>query len=319
MIVVDLDVGTVARTRLAVSPLAEAAAWLRLAVGGRQHPIFGDAGAAARAALSDPDVALLAHVVPPGGRGYLPDLLTPKPVASKRVLDTQLEHVRETSLVDTHEQLCTLRFGVCAMPRPVRRSVDDGSFAARAASGLQRFWKAAISDGWASLLKAMQADIAEKADAMARAGVGSVLGSLHPSIGWDGAQLAIQLPPYDGRTRFADAELVLAPSVLGWPGVSPQLCNPDDAVLSYPVRAPGQATQGAGRGALASLIGATRSRLLRDLVEPRSTTALSQRHGLAPATVSYHLGVLHRSGLVVRSRERHTVLYRRSPQADALL
>ena len=319
MIVVDLDVGTISRTRLAVSPLAEATAWLRLAVGGRRHPVFGDAGAAARDALGDPDVALLAQVVPAGGTGYLPDLLTPKPALSKRVLDTQLQHVREASTDDTYEQVCKLRFGACAMPRPVRRSVDDGSFAARAANGLQRFWRAAIADGWGSLLQTLQADIAEKADSMARTGVGGVLGSLHPSVGWDGAMLAIHLPPYDERTSFVDAELVLAPSVLGWPGVSPQLCNPAQAVLRYPVRAAGTASRLDRPGALAALVGTTRSALLRDLEVSRSTAALSERHRLAPATISYHLGVLHRAGLVLRSRDRHTVLYRRSPQADALL
>jgi DNA-binding transcriptional ArsR family regulator len=319
MIVVDLDASTVARTRLAVSPLAEAAAWLRLAVGGRRHPVFGEAGAAARSALTDPDVALVAHVMPPGGRGYLPDLLTPKPVAGGRVLDTQLEHVRETSPLDTHEQLCRLRFGATEMPRPVRRSVDDGSFTARAASGLRRFWRAAIADGWPSLLQTLQADIAEKADALARAGVGSVLGSLHPAVGWDGAALAIQMPPYDERARYVDTELVLAPSVLGWPGVAPQLCNPAQAVLSYPVRAAGAGPSVERPAALAALVGSTRSALLRDLAVPRSTTALSARHRLAPATVSYHLGVLHRAGLVVRQREQHTVLYRRTPQAEGLV
>jgi DNA-binding transcriptional ArsR family regulator len=35
--------------------------------------------------------------------------------------------------------------------------------------------------------------------------------------------------------------------------------------------------------------------------------------------VSYHLGVLHDAGLVMRSRHRRLVLYRRSEQAAGLL
>src|SRR5262249_35777124 len=130
---------------------------------------------------------------------------------------------------------------------------------------------------------------------------------------------AIQLPPYDERTRFVDAELVLAPSVLGWPGVSPQVCNPAQAVLRYPVRAAGAGASVERPAALAALGGRTPSALLRGLAVPPSTTALGERHRLAPATVSYHLGVLHRAGLVVRQRVRHAVLYRRTPQADGLL
>jgi DNA-binding transcriptional ArsR family regulator len=36
-------------------------------------------------------------------------------------------------------------------------------------------------------------------------------------------------------------------------------------------------------------------------------------------TVSHHLGVLHDAGLVMRSRHRRLVLYRRSEQATRLL
>jgi hypothetical protein len=55
---------------------------------------------------------------------------------------------------------------------------------------------------------------------------------------------------------------------------------------------------------------------------PAAPTIAARRpndHRLAPATVSYHLGVLHDAGLVMRSRHRRLVLYRRSEQAASLL
>src|SRR5215510_1955060 len=38
-----------------------------------------------------------------------------------------------------------------------------------------------------------------------------------------------------------------------------------------------------------------------------------RRHSLAPATISYHLSVMFRAGLLVRSRDGQYVRYRRSP------
>jgi DNA-binding transcriptional ArsR family regulator len=39
---------------------------------------------------------------------------------------------------------------------------------------------------------------------------------------------------------------------------------------------------------------------------------------LAPATVSYHLSVLHGSGLVAKSRDSRSVLYRRTEVGDRM-
>jgi DNA-binding transcriptional ArsR family regulator len=71
--------------------------------------------------------------------------------------------------------------------------------------------------------------------------------------------------------------------------------------------------------ALAALIGQTRARLLIALADPRSTTALAQRLAITPGAVSQQLTILLDSGLVARSRTGRTVLYRRTPTADALL
>ena len=68
-----------------------------------------------------------------------------------------------------------------------------------------------------------------------------------------------------------------------------------------------------------SLVGASRAGLLRDLLLPRATTELSSRHRLSAATVSYHLGVLLRAGLVTRRREGHFVRYRCSEEGLVLL
>ncbi|MFJ3789407.1 ArsR/SmtB family transcription factor [Kitasatospora sp. NPDC090091] len=71
--------------------------------------------------------------------------------------------------------------------------------------------------------------------------------------------------------------------------------------------------------ALADLLGRTRARILTLLAEPASTTELAHRLDVTPGTVSQHLGVLHRAGLVTRARHGHLVLYLRSRLGDQLL
>ncbi|MGV4983244.1 ArsR/SmtB family transcription factor [Streptomyces sp. NRAIS4] len=61
-------------------------------------------------------------------------------------------------------------------------------------------------------------------------------------------------------------------------------------------------------GDTAALLGVTRARLLSGLQIPRSTAELSERHFLAASTISYHLSILHRSGLVTRTRAQHRIV-----------
>lgn len=315
MIVVHLDTASLARVRLAVSPASEALRWLWLTAIGRAHPILGDPGAAARFALRDPDVALIAEMLPTGGSGYVLDMLTPKPVAgpAMRIWRTQLDMISQVTPEVILEQLRE-----CARVTPNARAVAEaGRFAGRAATGLAKFWTQTVADAWPGLHARMDADLAARAKVMATNGVGAVLGSLHPSVRWTGTSLELN-KPYVEELQFTDDELVLSPSVLNWPRVRVQLPHTGDAVLFYPARGLGDRPEFQGADPLAKLVGSTRATLLHDLDVPRSTADLSARHRLAPATVSYHLGVLHGSGLVARLRERRRVLYRRTERGDAL-
>ncbi|MER5332880.1 DUF5937 family protein [Micromonospora sp. NPDC002717] len=172
-----------------------------------------------------------------------------------------------------------------------------------------------MADQWPALRAMLEAELALRATTMATTGVGSVLNSLHPRVAWTGRALPVD-SSYRITTTLAEAELVLAPSVLAWPHVSTQMCDAGNAVLVYPLAA-GRADQ--RRGGLGELVGASRAAILADLNVPRSTRQLSERHRLAPATVSYHLGVLLRSGLVLRRRDRHSVLYRRTAGGEELV
>ncbi|MGW2811221.1 ArsR/SmtB family transcription factor [Streptomyces sp. NPDC001450] len=89
-------------------------------------------------------------------------------------------------------------------------------------------------------------------------------------------------------------------------------------MLVYPA-CPGPGAEPATTSPAGALLGVTRAKLLSDLEIPRTTTELCERHFLAASSVSYHLGILHRSGLVTRTRVRHRVLYQQTLRASGLL
>jgi DNA-binding transcriptional ArsR family regulator len=70
---------------------------------------------------------------------------------------------------------------------------------------------------------------------------------------------------------------------------------------------------------LEALLGASRAALLRDLVRPHTTSDLATRHGLALGTVSGHLSILARAGLVSPHRRGRRVFYLRTPLGSLLV
>ncbi|GLZ43223.1 helix-turn-helix domain-containing protein [Actinokineospora sp. NBRC 105648] len=312
MITIGLDAAALSRVRLAVSPALEALSWLRLAAAGGRHPIFGDPGPSARFALRDPEVRMVAAAVPAGLVGYLPDLLTPSPPVGppERSWRQQLERIAATSAEETARQFARIE----GLDPAVHAAVHSGTFARRAAGALSRFWTAAMADSWSGLRARLDTDLTERAQLMATRGIGALLSTVDPRVGWSGSAIDIA-KPYEYPTSLN--QLVLTPSALSWPLLLLQLSNPDDAVLHYPASGLGVAER-ADEDSVARLMGVTRALLLRDLDVPRTTTDLSKRNHLSPATVSYHLSVLHGSGLVAKTREKRSVLYWRTEQGETL-
>lgn len=319
MIVIEIGNAGLGRLRLSPSPAFELVRWLQLTAHGRRHPAYGDPGAAARSSLLDRDVALTAAVLP--ANCYVPDLLTPKPaVEASNALRDQLDIVAETPDDVVVEQLhAHRRFG--SLPAEVLAAAEAGEFARRAARGMWKFWQATLDDGWTRLRTALLKDIEARGRAMTSSGIGSVLDRLHPTLRWNGLRLEVS-KPYDEQTALGLNDLVLAPTALDYPKLSVQLGDPADAVVYYPADrigvTPGPSTLGSSP-ATDELIGSSRSRVLGHLAEPHSTTDLSERTGLSPATISHHLSVLMRSGLLDRQRAGRTVLYKRNDRADTLV
>ncbi|HEY0700384.1 MAG TPA: DUF5937 family protein [Micromonospora sp.] len=321
MLSVHLDGPTLAQVRLAASPASEAVAWLRLTVHGRRHAIYGDPGPVARLALRDPDVALVAKVLPPGSNGdYTLNLLTPKPWIGHAadVFDRQLQAMAETPTDTVTQQLCAGRFALGGMPVEVRAAMENGTFVRRATDGLLRFWRAVFAELWPAVRTTLETDLAGRATTIRTAGIGRMLATLHRDVAWTGSHLLIGSSAYQETVDLNGEELVLCPTIVGWPGVAVQCCDPSDATLVYPANGLVAARHASTNG-LPKLVGSSRAAILHDLGVARSTHELSTRRKLSPATVSYHLGVLLRCGLVSRRRDRRVVLYHRTEQGDAVL
>lgn len=313
---VQLDAVTMSRVRWAPSPAYEAVGWLTLTAAGRRHPQLGDPGAAARYALRDPRVAVTAALMAGALHGrYMPDFVTPKPPPDPGSrhgsnLQAQLDLIRATPIEKVETQLALLGTG----PGEGTRFAPHG-LAAVVTEGLATFWRLALADRWPSIQQRLQRAQDQQLLTVGDGGVGEVLSHLHPAVRWQQGWLEID-KAYSEDVALHDTELVLVPTVMSWPRLAVQVCDPTDAMIAFPVDP--TATRASPPHPHA-LLGRGRTRVLQAVTAPRSTTALSEELAMAASTVSHHLGVLLDTGLVTRTRRGHQVLYRRTPAADLLL
>jgi DNA-binding transcriptional ArsR family regulator len=328
MIEVTLNAGALARTRFVISPLHELGAtllaWPRQA-GPRARPLL----ARARTALDAPGLPLLAAFAR-GGRGYVPDFLTPHPEGPAPTVAEQLDQVAATPPDRAEAELEALSRG-----RPDAGLAPSGDQAAvaellalggrrlvaQAVDELRRYWELVFVPEWEAARAALDADVSHRAQTLAREGAGVLIPSLHPALGWDGRALRIE-------SRYSVAlcapMVVFVPSLVAT-GIGAAIdpvhrLRPRPPVITYPA-VPSAPTGPEGTGASADLrrlLGVTRADLLATLTAPATTGTLAQRHHLTPPTVSYHLGILLRAGLVTRERTGREVRYHRTDRGTRL-
>jgi DNA-binding transcriptional ArsR family regulator len=149
--------------------------------------------------------------------------------------------------------------------------------------------------------------------------VEALFAGLHPDIAWQDRSLLVRRP-HEEEVVLGGRGLLLLPSAFAWPNVFAITDEPWQPSLVYTPRAVGDLWAPAGAGeALRELVGARRAEVLVALGAPASTAELAERLSASPASISEHLGVLHRTGLAQRSREGRVVRYRRTRTGDALL
>jgi DNA-binding transcriptional ArsR family regulator len=326
MIRLSIDSAGLARSRFVVSPLHEAVGTLMPS--GLSPRTGPDAWVSrARRILRRERLELLSALALEQAGSYLPDFLTPHPNGPAPAVTEQLEAVRATPPERVRAELEALQRGRPEsglmgreLPPTVQRLLRRGPryVAQQAADELGRYWELAVAPHWADARAVLDAEVDRRALTLARHGASAMLNSLARQIRWADDRIELE-------SRY-EVELP-APMVLLMPSlvareivvlVDPVTGFARPPALMYPLVRPQAAQQPPGT-ALSQLLGPTRAGLLAALAQPSSTAALAVEHFLSPGTVSYHLGVLHRSGLVSRIRAGREVLYGRTPRGEELV
>ncbi|MGP3688536.1 DUF5937 family protein [Streptomyces sp. IBSNAI002] len=315
--------GDLLRCRFAVSPRWETQEAVRSLLRPYRHTYHLPWLRKVRAAADGLDLRPLWLLMPHAGHN--PDFLSPPPLGPSVTFEEELARVRAADPEAAHEDL---RLSLACTPGATesaagQRMLADPARAVRELADLtERAWEALVAPHWPRLRGLLEADILFHSRRLAAGGLEALFDGLHPDLRWHGETDTLTISKAGHHDRVLDGQgLLLMPSAFGWPDVVGGYDPPWQPTLVYPARGVGAlwtASAGPAPQALARLLGRARAEVLCALDEPASTTALAHRLGLAPSTVSAHLGVLRAAGLLVSDRHGHQVLYERTPLAIAL-
>jgi DNA-binding transcriptional ArsR family regulator len=308
---IELTDDELSRTRLALSPLWELVASLFMLHSAKPPEEYTPWVARARRALEGVELGSLAAVFPgTEGPNYVPDFVAPVPTTPLPTLAEELERVRCTDAATVRADIAE-----CWGSDP---PAPWGEFAARPRESLDRltddlhaYWQAALADDWPQLRAVLEGEMLARARALALSGPAAVLDELHPNVRW--RRPVIELcKDKELELRLDGRPLVLIPLVFARSVLMGASDEQRAVALGYQARGTAAlwAPEEAARGArLDLLLGHGRAAVLRSLERPATTTELARRLGYAPSTVSAHLDVLARAGLVDRHRVRRSVFY----------
>jgi len=314
MIRFRLNSAALARIRFAYSPLAETAKSLYMVNSGSIHPQHYRWYERVRSGLGRVDRELLNAVVPPAG--HIAEFLFVGATATTTTIEQQLQLVAHWPPEHFASELTQAHRGH-GLPAAARRLIDLGADGPpRAASALEQYWRVAVAPYWPQLRAVLDADVAYRVGKLTRGGIAELMHDLHPSIELNEHAIRIASRT-DGDVDGGG--LTLVPCVFIWPHLWVEVGLAGDPSLTYGARGVGSLWQQDDSAAadeeddpLGALLGRTRAEILVTLRLPRSTTDLARTTGLTPPTVSSHLAILRRGGLVTCWRSGRRVLYQRT-------
>jgi DNA-binding transcriptional ArsR family regulator len=344
MLTLTFTVADLARTRLAMSPLWEVVASIRLLKSPRPHPFHHRWARATRERLAGTELDLLFDLVDPAV-WYLADFLTPPPNSPLPDLESDLGTLRRVPPEQVRADLDVLAyarrrpFGSLAeaqLPRRLRRPkpgelpsrrvaelyADPGEGIARLADQVTTYWELGIAPYWGRIRALLDGDLLYRGRRLGQAGPAGLFEDLADGVRWRDGTLSIRHRRFHGERNLTGEGLLLTPSAFVWPTVYSSTIPPWQPTLTYPARGIATLWDDSARptpSGLAAVLGHSRADLLVHLDAPRSTTELATRAGLTPGGVSQHLTALRAAGLVTRHRSGRTVLYARTTAADTLL
>lgn len=348
MLTITFTVEDLARTRLAVSPLWEVVASIRLLKTPRSQTFHRPWARTTtdRISRAGVDLGLLFDLVDPRV-WYLADFLTPPPQTPVPDLTTDLSALRRVPADQVRADLDVLAYAwknpigsLDEVPLPRRRRhtsgrasamptasiadlyADPRAGVARLAEQVQAYWELAMAPHWGRIRALLEGDLLYRGRKLGQAGHAGLFDDLADTVKWRDGSLQIRHRRFKGVRQLAGEGLLMTPSAFVWPTVYSSTIPPWQPTLTYPAR--GVATlwsepvRTTSTG-LAAVLGRSRAEVLTLLDSPRSTTELAARVGLTAGGVSQHLSALRAGGLVTPHRLGRVVLYARTSAAEALL
>ena len=309
MLELGLEPADVATIRFAVSPLHETIISL------------GRFGVSALDSLDLPpdDAGVLRVLRSPSG--WTPDFLTPPPIAPAPTIAAELASMAALDPEVVAADFATAYSRSVPPPRLARAMREPERLLAQVVHALEAYWATAMAPRWPRMKALLQADVVYRAKQLTDGGYERVFSDLNDGLRWTDHALEVTTEcPVVNAAPLAGRGLPLVPSLLA-PKLLVNIDPVRPPILIYPARG-GAAllTDSPGWGrALSDLLGRGRARVLCALEEPRTTSQLAVSLDLTPASVSHHLGVLLRSGLVDRARRGRWVLYAPTALAEELL
>ena len=320
---IELDDASLARTRIAISPLWEAITSLLLLQ--RSDSVAGAGGLGfpytrweirARTVLADqPD--WLAYLF---RASAFPDFLGPVPRSPVSTFEEEIARVRITPRETIEAQLAGYR-DASGHDDPLLAQLQRPGELDRFADGMTAYWHACLEPLWPAMRAALDDEVLNRARALASAGPSAFLADLHERLVWEEPILTL-IKHTEAEISARERRLVLIPLIFSRGAL---MCSSDESdVIGVSYQARGAAvldqtprTDVGDR--LAVLLGSGRAQVLRALATPATTAGLAAALGLAPSTVSEHLSVLHASGVAYRRRTGRRVLYGLEPVGLALV
>ncbi|MEU6682020.1 winged helix-turn-helix domain-containing protein [Streptomyces sp. NPDC046832] len=192
----------------------------------------------------------------------------------------------------------------------------------------RRFGSVAVLPFWGRIRTYLEQEREARGRAVLSGGVESLLNELHPSISWHAPLLRVDNEQEGQRADPLGEGLVIAPSLFA-PGptvLDAETGGQGAPVLVYNVTPSSDTAAGLWQqqeedrsAALSDLLGHTRANVLKSLRSPVSISEISRRLDLSHPSVSRHLGVLRRSGMVAAERRDNLTLHRLTHLGEAVL
>ncbi|MEU4333653.1 ArsR family transcriptional regulator [Micromonospora lupini] len=327
MIRIRLDEPTLARTRIATSPMWEVLTSLYVLQrnpGEAPWPYTGWARHARRVLAEVPATAPV-RLLTIGSRA--PDFLSPVPTSAAPTLGEQLAELRATPAEMIAEQIPRYH-RPDDLPGWLSPFVTDRQAALdRLADGVEAYWDAAIAPWWPAMRAALDEEVLHRARALAADGPDALLADLHERVRWDKPVLTLR-KPLEQHFEAVNQRLLLVPLIFSRGALACSTDHPEIVAVSYQARGAVLLADGAPAPApraapttdrLAVLVGRGRAQVLRALTRPATTAGLAATLGLAPSTVSEQLSALLTAGVVHRRRVGRRVLYGLEPAGVALV